>query len=131
MPAAVSHVARYLVQGRVCHGRREGDDFLRLAGPPWETLEPEGSRDPAGTVRLLAPVTPSKIVCVGLNYRAHIAESVTSVPGGEAEPREPLLFFKPPSAVIGAGESIRYPAGVTRMDPEGELGVVIGRRAAA
>src|SRR6185369_9352508 len=55
-------------------------------------------------------------------------ESLTVAPGAEA-PREPLLFLKPPSAVIGDGESIRYPPGVTRLDPEAELAVVIGRRA--
>ena len=81
-------------------------------------------------VRLLPPVTPTKIVCVGLNYHAHIAESVTVVTG--AIPRdEPLLFLKPPSAVIASGDPIRYPAGVTRLDPEAELAMVIGRRARA
>jgi 2-keto-4-pentenoate hydratase/2-oxohepta-3-ene-1,7-dioic acid hydratase in catechol pathway len=82
---------------------------------------------------LLAPVVPTKIVCVGLNYRAHVEESATVLPGAAAHtaPAEPLLFFKPPSAVIASGEAIVYPVGVTRLDPEAELAVVIGRRARA
>ena len=73
-------------------------------------------------------VQPGKIVCVGLNYPAHVAESLTVVPGAKP-PGEPLIFLKPPSSVIGPGASIRYPPGVTRLDPEAELAVAIGRRA--
>jgi 2-keto-4-pentenoate hydratase/2-oxohepta-3-ene-1,7-dioic acid hydratase in catechol pathway len=71
---------------------------------------------------LLAPVQPSKIVCVGRNYRAHAAELDNEVP------KEPLLFFKPPSALQDPGKDIRRPAITERMDFEGELGVVIGQR---
>ncbi len=127
----VQHIARYRTGLGVHHGRREGDVFVRLDGPPWLGGRESGPRDPAEAVTLLPPVVPTKIVCVGLNYRDHIAESATVVPGGGKEPAEPLLFLKPPSAVIGPGESIRYPAGVERLDPEAELGVVIGRRARA
>ncbi len=74
-------------------------------------------------VRLLAPVTPSKIVCVGRNYKEHAAEL------GNAMPFEPLLFLKPPSSVIGPGEIIELPAQSSQVEHEGELGVVIGRRA--
>ena len=131
MTPSVLHVARYRFQGAVYFGRLAGDACLRLAGPPWETLAEAGARDPLSRVELLAPTAPSKIVCVGLNYRAHIAESVTRVVAGTGDgaPSEPLLFLKPPSAVIGARQVIRYPRGVTRLDPEAELGVVIGRRA--
>jgi 2-keto-4-pentenoate hydratase/2-oxohepta-3-ene-1,7-dioic acid hydratase in catechol pathway len=72
---------------------------------------------------LLPPVRPSKIVCVGFNYKDHAAEI------GSALPSEPLLFLKPPSAVIGPGAAIALPPGVGRVDHEAELGVVIGRRA--
>jgi len=68
---------------------------------------------------LLAPVRPSKIVCVGRNYREHAAELGNEVPG------EPLLFFKPPSSVIGRGTAIVRPRLSTRTDYEGELGAVI------
>lgn len=79
---------------------------------------------PVQQVELLAPCQPSKIVAVGLNYRAHAAES------GHPVPAEPVLFMKPPSAVIGPGAAIVYPAQLSqRVDYEAELAVVIGRRA--
>jgi 2-keto-4-pentenoate hydratase/2-oxohepta-3-ene-1,7-dioic acid hydratase in catechol pathway len=75
------------------------------------------------SVKLLPPVMPSKIVCVGLNYRDHALET------GKALPSEPLIFIKPGTAVIGPGDAIRLPPGVGRIDHEAEVGVVIGRRA--
>jgi 2-keto-4-pentenoate hydratase/2-oxohepta-3-ene-1,7-dioic acid hydratase in catechol pathway len=66
---------------------------------------------------------PSKIVCVGRNYMAHAAEL------GNEVPSEPLLFLKPPSALLGPGDPIVLPAGVGRVDYEGEIGVLVGRRA--
>ena len=66
---------------------------------------------------------PSKIVCIGTNYRAHALEM------GKALPDEPLLFMKPPSAIIGPGDAIVRPGGYQRVDFEGELAVVIGRTA--
>jgi 2-keto-4-pentenoate hydratase/2-oxohepta-3-ene-1,7-dioic acid hydratase in catechol pathway len=74
-------------------------------------------------VKLLAPVAPSKIVCVGRNYREHAAEL------GNKMPDEPLLFLKAPSAVIASGDSIELPAASQQVEHEGELGVVIGRMA--
>src|SRR5678815_1582851 len=79
-------------------------------------ISPEG-------VGLLAPVTPSKIVCVGLNYKDHAAEQ------GKPLPEEPGLFIKPSTAVIGPGAAIEIPEWVGRVDHEAELGVVIGRTA--
>jgi 2-keto-4-pentenoate hydratase/2-oxohepta-3-ene-1,7-dioic acid hydratase in catechol pathway len=70
---------------------------------------------------LLAPVRPSKIVCVGRNYREHAAEL------GNEVPVEPLIFFKPPSSLLASGESIRRPKLSQRVDHEGELGVVIAK----
>jgi len=124
------HVARYALDDRIHHGRLDGDDFIRLDRAEWEGGRPTGDRDPRRAVRLLAPVMPTKIICVGLNYVAHRAESQTVLPDSK-DPTEPLLFLKPPSAIIGTGEAIHYPRGVTRLDPEAELAVVIGRRASA
>ena len=73
--------------------------------------------------RLLAPVVPSKIVCVGRNYREHAAEL------GNPMPSEPLLFLKAPSAVVGDGDTVELPSASERVEHEGELAVVIGRRA--
>ena len=72
-------------------------------------------------VKLLAPVAPSKVVCVGRNYREHAAEL------GNKMPDEPLLFLKAPSSVIGTGDSIELPVASQQVEHEGELGVVIGR----
>jgi 2-keto-4-pentenoate hydratase/2-oxohepta-3-ene-1,7-dioic acid hydratase in catechol pathway len=129
--AAVQHVARYRFEGADHWGRREGDVFVRLDAPPWLGGHESGPRDAVARAVLLPPAEPTKIVCVGLNYRDHIAESATAVPGGLDAPAEPLLFLKPPSAVVATGEAIRYPRGVERLDPEAELGVIIGRRARA
>ncbi len=74
-------------------------------------------------VQVLAPVTPSKIVCVGRNYADHAAEL------GNAVPSEPLLFLKAPSSIIAHGEAIELPSASARVEHEGELAVVIGRRA--
>lgn len=74
-------------------------------------------------VYLLAPVAPSKIVCVGRNYKDHAAEL------GNPLPPEPLLFLKPPSSIIANGEAILLPTQSAQVEHEGELGVVIGRMA--
>ena len=76
---------------------------------------------PLSCMKLLAPVTPSKIVCIGRNYSEHAAEL------GNDVPREPLIFLKPPSSLIGPGDVIRMPALSKRVDFEGEVGVVIGK----
>src|SRR5258708_5488074 len=72
---------------------------------------------------LLPPVTPSKIICVGRNYRDHAKEL------GNEVPAEPLLFFKPPSSLLAPGGVVLMPHVSTRVDFEGELALVIGRRA--
>jgi 2-keto-4-pentenoate hydratase/2-oxohepta-3-ene-1,7-dioic acid hydratase in catechol pathway len=78
---------------------------------------------PLNKAALLPPVTPSKIVCVGRNYREHAKEL------GNEIPTEPLLFFKPLSSLLNPGGVVRLPAASTRVDFEGELALVIGRRA--
>jgi len=74
-------------------------------------------------VKVLAPLRPSKMVCAGLNYRDHAAEMK------KALPPEPLVFFKPSTAVLNPGEPIRLPPGVGRVEHEAELAVVIGKPA--
>ncbi len=92
----------------------DGDPYAGLAETK-ETVEIEDAS-------VLCPAAPSKIVAVGLNYRDHAEEQ------GKPLPAEPLLFLKPPSAVIGPGEAIRLPPWAGRVDHEAELGLVIGRR---
>ncbi len=77
---------------------------------------------PLADLHLLAPVTPSKILCVGRNYRDHATEL------GNEVPKEPLLFLKPPSSLLAPNGVIRMPSLSNRVDYEGELAIVIGRR---
>ncbi|MBA3912729.1 MAG: fumarylacetoacetate hydrolase family protein [Acidobacteriales bacterium] len=98
-----------------------------LRSAPW-TLEGNHEGEAVGhralkDLELLAPVEPTKIVCVGRNYREHAEEL------GNEVPKEPLLFFKPPSSLIGPGQEIRRPGKLSqRVDYEGELALVVGKR---
>jgi 2-keto-4-pentenoate hydratase/2-oxohepta-3-ene-1,7-dioic acid hydratase in catechol pathway len=109
------------------YGWLEGDavrpaDESRLF-PPDFAPGAGGRTLPLDEVRLLAPVVPSKIVCVGRNYREHAAEL------GNEMPSEPLLFLKAPSSLVGHEDAIVLPPYSARVEHEGELAVVIGRRA--
>jgi 2-keto-4-pentenoate hydratase/2-oxohepta-3-ene-1,7-dioic acid hydratase in catechol pathway len=101
--------------------RLEGDRAHVLDGAPWE-----GSRETGESVaadELLAPIAPTKIVAIGRNYAAHAKEL------GHEVPKEPLLFLKPPSSIIGPGDTVLRPRDSQRVEHEAELGVVIGKRA--
>jgi 2-keto-4-pentenoate hydratase/2-oxohepta-3-ene-1,7-dioic acid hydratase in catechol pathway len=103
-------------------GRLEGETIEPLAGPPWETTRGAGRGFPSGQGQLLPPAEPSKIVAVGRNYSEHAAEM-----GGEV-PAEPLLFLKAPSALLSPGGVIVRPPESNRVDYEGELALIVGRR---
>ncbi len=92
-----------------------------LTAAPWDGGLPEGPLLPFAEVTLLAPVRPTKVVCVGRNYRAHAKEL------GNEVPKEPLLFIKPSTAVIGPMEEIRIPEASREVPHEAELAAVIGR----
>ena len=124
-------LARYRAEGAVHYGFEEGGRLLRLGAAPWQGGVPTGQEDDSSRVERLAPCEPTKIVCVGLNYVEHVRESLTVMPGTQEPPKDPLLFLKPASSVLAPGGTIRYPAGVERLDPEGEMALVIGRRASA
>jgi len=103
-------------------GRVEGETIEALDAAPWAGGVPTGARTPVAGARLLAPCAPTKIVCVGRNYAAHAAEL------GNEVPAEPLIFLKPPSAVIGPGEPIVLPRASGNVQHEAELALVIGAR---
>jgi 2-keto-4-pentenoate hydratase/2-oxohepta-3-ene-1,7-dioic acid hydratase in catechol pathway len=103
-------------------GILEGDRIAEIQGELWSPRERTGKFWPLDAVKLLPPSTPSKIVCVGRNYAEHAKEL-----GNEA-PKHPLIFLKPPSSVIAPEEPIVMPAISQRVDYEGELAVIIGRR---
>lgn len=98
-----------------------GDKVGPIQGDLFGAYQRGEARTSLDKVELLPPVTPSKIICVARNYPAHAAEH------GAAVPDVPLLFFKPPSAVIGPGEPIIIPPQAERVEHEGELAVVIGK----
>jgi 2-keto-4-pentenoate hydratase/2-oxohepta-3-ene-1,7-dioic acid hydratase in catechol pathway len=129
---------RFLFENQTNYGAvedREGEPWIvRLIEAPEEDRafrlvhgrETSWSFDfepmPLDAAELLTPVTPTKIVCVGRNYRDHVKEM------GSELPAEPLLFFKPASALNRPGGVVRMPAVSARVDYEGELAVVMGRR---
>ncbi len=100
----------------------EGETAYPLRGLPYETLEKDGRALPLAKLRLLAPVQPSKVVAVGLNYLDHIKEM------NDPMPDEPVIFLKPPSAVIGPEDAIVRPKRSSRVDYEAEIAAVIGKR---
>jgi 2-keto-4-pentenoate hydratase/2-oxohepta-3-ene-1,7-dioic acid hydratase in catechol pathway len=128
---------RFLLDSRIRYGTVEdlaGDMWISGPAPaPAEdmvyrlALEQSESADfdfepmPLDAADLLPPVTPSKIICVGRNYKEHVLEL------GNELPVEPLLFFKPPSSLLEPGGTVRLPALSKRVDYEGELALVIGR----
>ncbi len=115
-------ILRFRWQEKDWWGRLEGDRVFSLPGVQGgANLPAEGLS--LAEIKVLAPTMPTKIVAVGLNYRDHAQEL------GMEIPEEPLIFLKPPSAVIGPEDNIRLPAEVGRVDYEAELAVVIGKTA--
>lgn len=106
-------------------GILQGDAVAEINAAPWsaERWAKTGLTFELSNVKLLAPVKPSKIVCVGRNYAAHAAEL------GNEVPKEPLIFLKPPSSIVGPDDAIVLPKYSSKVEHEGELGLVVGRRA--
>jgi 2-keto-4-pentenoate hydratase/2-oxohepta-3-ene-1,7-dioic acid hydratase in catechol pathway len=118
-------IARYGYEGTVRYGVIDAANgtVREIAGEPFDGIRETKIAHRLEDVLLLAPVSPGKIVAVGLNYRDHAKEV------GMLIPEEPLLFLKASSAVIGPGADIVYPRQSKHVDYEAELAVVIGRRA--
>jgi 2-keto-4-pentenoate hydratase/2-oxohepta-3-ene-1,7-dioic acid hydratase in catechol pathway len=115
-------LVRFLAQGRPAYGILRGDEIVELDGEGYSRLASRRAVHRASSVELLAPCLPTKIVAVGLNYRDHAKEL------GMAVPESPILFLKPPTAIIGPGGAIAYPAMSRQVDYEAELGIVIKDR---
>ena len=118
-------IARYQRAGGIHFGSLEGDVLKRLSGDLFGRLTPTDQIDPLKDVKLLSPVDPPRIFGAGLNYVSHIEEMKLK------RPVAPLLFMKPPTAVIGPDEPIVYPRSDKDLEVhyEGELVVVVGRKA--
>ena len=128
-------IARFAHAGEISYGLVQGDpdlpDDLVLAplkGHPLFDPTPTGEVVPLSSVRLLAPTQPINVVCIGKNYADHVAE-MADVTGPPPASGDPTVFLKPATSVIGPGDPIRLPAGVGRVDHEGELAVVMGKPA--
>jgi 2-keto-4-pentenoate hydratase/2-oxohepta-3-ene-1,7-dioic acid hydratase in catechol pathway len=111
--------ARFEFKGKVSFGVVKDDRVIVLKGSILDRFEEGADRFPLSEVKLLPPVVPTKIVCIGLNYREHIEEI------GAKVPEIPHFFLKPTSALIGHNDAIMYPGMAERVDYEGELAVVI------
>jgi 2-keto-4-pentenoate hydratase/2-oxohepta-3-ene-1,7-dioic acid hydratase in catechol pathway len=112
---------RFRRAGQERYGQLDDQLIRPLSAAPWLGGIPEGAPVALADVQLLAPAQPTKIVCVGRNYVAHAKEM------GNEPPKEPLIFLKPSTAVIGPGDEIRCPPQSKEVHYEAELAVVVGR----
>ena len=116
-------IVRFAHPAGMSFGVLDGDgQVAQIEGHPFGQISFTGQRFAAADVRLLSPILPSKVVAVGKNYADHVQEMGT----GDA-PKEPLIFLKPNTSVVGPGDPIVYPAATSDLQHEGELAVVIGR----
>lgn len=123
-------MSRTFVRAQLPHEKpfyaiREDNSLKKLKQAPWYGVSQTGDSVDSDMATLLAPVEPSKIVCIGLNYHEHVKASYSA----DEAPERPLIFLKPPSSIIGPEEKIVHPTVSNRVDYEAELGVVIGSKA--
>jgi 2-keto-4-pentenoate hydratase/2-oxohepta-3-ene-1,7-dioic acid hydratase in catechol pathway len=115
-------IIRYKIGRKTEYGILEGQRVQALSGTPFRQIKKLDRSYKLSDVKLLAPCLPTKVVAIGLNYYSHAKEV------GQPIPKEPMMFFKPASSVIGPEEKIVNP-GCERLDYEAELGVVIKSQA--
>jgi len=116
-------IVRYRIGKKVAYGILKENRVERIVGTPYRGIRGTKEYHKLSEVKLLAPCLPTKVIAIGLNYYSHAREVKMEVP------KEPLMFFKPSSSVIGPEEKIVRPQGCQRLDYEAELGVVIGKQA--
>jgi 2-keto-4-pentenoate hydratase/2-oxohepta-3-ene-1,7-dioic acid hydratase in catechol pathway len=116
-------IVRFAAEKKVRYGILDGDSIQCIADKPYRSIKPAGTRYKLNKVKLLAPCLPSKIVALGFNYRSHAAEFNAHLP------KTPLFFLKPSTSVISPDDEIIYPPSSNRVDYEGELAVVIKKKA--
>jgi 2-keto-4-pentenoate hydratase/2-oxohepta-3-ene-1,7-dioic acid hydratase in catechol pathway len=117
-------IMRFVYQGEMSYGIVSGDNLRKIEGWPSGPYKIAEETIPVKEVKVLAPLMPSKIVAVGLNYASHVTEMKIDRPA----PTAPLLFLKPPTAIIGPEEGIFYPENSRELHYEGELAVIIKKR---
>jgi 2-keto-4-pentenoate hydratase/2-oxohepta-3-ene-1,7-dioic acid hydratase in catechol pathway len=119
--AQVTKYVRYAAAGKTSYGILEGETIRELSGNLFQIPKPTGKRIKLADAKLLAPMVPGKVIAVGLNYLSHLGERPAA--------QYPGLFAKLPSSIIGPDDAIIYPADAENLHYEGELVVVIGKRA--
>lgn len=117
-------LVRFSINNKIKYGILNGNSIQAIYGSPFRYIRTIDEHYELQQVKILAPVIPSKIVALGLNYRSHAEEFNTNTP------QVPLIFIKPSTAVIGHGDNIVYPPSSKQVDYEAELGVIIGKLAA-
>ena len=120
-PAGVTKYVRFQNGGRISYGVLKGDLIEPVAGDLFGALKPSGGAVKLSAVKLLAPIAPSKVLAVGLNYKSHV--------GTRKPPANPEIFYKPITCLQGDGEAIVIPSDSVNTHYEGELVIVIGKRA--
>ena len=118
--AQVTRYVRFQAKDEIAFGIVEGDRVRQLDGDLFTEFRPTDRVHKLSDVKLLVPTAPSKVLAAAVNYRSH---------GGGSAPKEPQLFFKPPSCLIAQGEKIVIPKASTNVHYEAELVIVIGKRA--
>jgi len=112
-------IVRFAIDKKIKYGILDSESIQGIEDKPYRHIKPSDNCYRLSEVKLLPPCLPSKIVALGLNYRAHAEETKMPLPNA------PLIFLKPSTAVIGPEANITYPSASHRVDYEGELGVVI------
>jgi 2-keto-4-pentenoate hydratase/2-oxohepta-3-ene-1,7-dioic acid hydratase in catechol pathway len=118
---SVTRYIRYEAQGRASYGILDGENVRELSAAPWSGGKPTGRTVAFKGVKLLAPAEPSKVIAAGLNYKSHIGQQPVAQYVG--------LFAKMPTSIVAHEADIIYPADATNVHFEGELVVVIGKKA--
>jgi len=113
-------LVRYLLGGQVYYGAVEGEGVKRITGNPFGEHTVAASNRPLSEVKLLPPVVPGKVIAIALNYKSHL--------GSRPQPKRVEPFFKTPSCIVGPEDAIILPKDAGRVDAEGELVAVIGKR---
>ena len=116
-------IVRFTIKNKIKYGTLDSGLVHSFQGSPFSRLHSDGNTYKPDDVKLLAPCLPSKIIGIGLNYRSHAEETKLPLPSA------PLIFLKPSTAVIGPDDKIVLPRTSKRVDYEGELGIVIGKKA--
>jgi 2-keto-4-pentenoate hydratase/2-oxohepta-3-ene-1,7-dioic acid hydratase in catechol pathway len=117
----ITRYVRFSQAGQISYGIIEGDKILELDGNFLHSSRTTGKVLQLSEVRLLAPCEPSKVIAVGLNYKSHL--------GNRPKPAQPGLFAKYPTSIIGPGDDIVFPPGAENVHYEGEVVIVIGKKA--